>query len=75
MSSPLLQQTDLEILIDNVATVAEDKERLRVSFAMEINGVLRDGRAAVELLGKIAPWVDEATKGEIDNFMKYLERR
>jgi hypothetical protein len=42
---------------------------------MEINAVLRDGRAAVELLGKIAPWVDEATKGEIDNFMKYLERR
>lgn len=75
MSSPFLQQTDLEILIDNVATIAEDKERLRVSFAMEINGVLRDGRAAVELLRKIAPCVDEATKGEIDNFMKYLERR
>lgn len=68
-------QTDFEILIDNITDLVEDESRLRPKFAGEIKLALADGRDAVKLLRKIAPFVDESTRGEVARFLSDLERK
>lgn len=75
MSNPLMLQTDFEILIDNITDLVEDESRLRAAFAGEIMHALHDGRSAVLLLRKIAPFVDESTRGEVVRFLSDLERK
>lgn len=75
MSSPLMLQTDFEILIDNITDLVEDESRLRPKFAGEIKLALADGRDAVKLLRKIAPFVDESARGEVVRFLSDLERK
>lgn len=75
MSSPLMLQTDFEILIDNITDLVDDESRLRAIFAGEIMHALHDGRKAVLLLRKIAPFVNESTGGEVARFLSDLERK